>query len=178
MSPMMLCPTCWGVKCKLCMNSGTVPDVQLSSHFKLSEVVASQTAVRLKLSNNPTPEIIANLKRGLNELVEPVRDHFGPLHIDSGYRSFDVNKAVGGASASAHPKGWAFDVNALATGVTRKDIVEWLRKSTLAYDQVIFEGTWVHMALFDIQGRQRKQLLSMFAGTYTNYDPNDPRIIT
>lgn len=48
-------------------------------------------------------ELIKNLQR--------IRNHFGkPLTINSGYRCFSHNKAVGGTSGSKHKQGKAADI--------------------------------------------------------------------
>ena len=186
----MLCPYCWGNRkaldggiCTVCHSAGVIEDKQLSEFFKLSEMLASQTAVRNCLSNYPSNEVIGNLTKLAKELLDPIRVHFGPLHIDSGYRAPLVNKAVGGAPSSAHLQGWAADINARQASVTRKNIVDWVKGEELQYDQLIFEGTWVHISLFGPSSMQRRETLAMFpnrAGvpTYLQYDPKDPRILT
>jgi hypothetical protein len=105
--------------------------------------------------------------------------------MDSAYRCLALNTAVKGSTTSAHVAGWAGDINPVDPNVTRKAIVDWIIASSLAYDQVIFEGTWVHIALFDRPGvQQRKEALSMFPNPdshriqYIAYDPTDPRIST
>lgn len=188
----MLCPHCWGhtngpdfpvLPCVTCNGTGVVSDYQLSPHFKLSEMVCSQTAVRMSLSNNPSERVIENLTTLCSDLLEHIHDEFGALHIDSGYRSIAVNRAVRGADSSAHVQGLAGDINPLVGGVTRKHIVDWLIKSNLKFDQVIFEGTWVHVGIIGPKDEQRRQALAMFpdphsAPRYIPYDPTDPRVST
>lgn len=193
----MLCPNCWGLKtnglppmsnplpCVVCSGVGATADQQLSPHFRLSEMIRSATALRMGLPNNPTTQNIANLTQLCLGPLESLRTQFGALYIDSGLRVAAVNEAVKGSGTSAHPAGWAADINVMDPDVTRKSIVDWIVASDMEYDQVIFEGTWVHIALFDSTGtHQRKQALSMFPDPhfaklqYFPYDAADPRIST
>jgi len=184
--PNMLCPRCWGtkvvsqarLKCAYCNGSGTSADVQLSKNFALSEMLFSNTAIRKQIANDPTAEQVAYLKMVCDLLLEPVREKFGPIHVNSGYRSIGLNRSLGSASpTSVHPKAWAADFIPMAAGVTLKAVVEWIRKSNIVYDQVIYEGTWVHLSIYSPDKRQRKQELMMFGGKYFHYDPKDPRTV-
>lgn len=186
----MLCPGCWGTKkrdrgsCTTCAGAGTVDDVQLSPHFTLSELVRSQTAVRKALSNAPTPAHVAALRRLCLQCLEPVRAQFGALRVNSGLRLPAVNGSLAGsARRSAHELGWAADFVPADQGVSLKRAVDWVVASPLAFDQVIYEGTWVHLARFAPDGkRERKQALMMFpdkAGKskYAAYDASDARVL-
>jgi hypothetical protein len=178
--PNMLCPQCWGRKtsCAYCGKSGVVPDVRLSPHFTLSELVASQTAARKKIANVPTDDHRAHLTRLALECLEPIRLQFGPLHVNSGLRVAKLNKAIGGSTTSAHCAGWAADLVPIRAGITLKRIVDWVIGSSVPYDQIIYEGTWVHIARFNASGtKTRKQKLMMFGGKYAQYDATDPRVI-
>jgi zinc D-Ala-D-Ala carboxypeptidase len=191
----MLCPACWGSKtvpgarsrrkkCITCSATGACADRQLSPHFALSEMVRSQTALRKHLSNAPSDEHVANLVRLCKEILEPMRAQFGPLRVTSGLRLPAVNGSIAGAARrSAHEEGWAADIVPIKAGVTLKQMVDWVIASSLSFDQVIYEGTWVHVARFSPNGkREARQALMMFpnaAGkpTYSAYKPNDPRVV-
>jgi hypothetical protein len=86
------------------------PQLQLSPHFKLFEFVISETAERKAIYNRPSDEIIARLRTLCESILEPARQQLGPLHINSGYRSPELNAAIGGSSTSAHMIGYAADV--------------------------------------------------------------------
>jgi len=157
----------------------------LSPHFALSEILFSPTAVRDHIANDPDPAVNdeQHLARLCNDLLEPVRNEFDALHVNSGLRRPLLNAHIAGsASVSAHMFGWAADVVPIRNGVTLKAIVDWVIASNLRYDQVIYEGTWVHLALFAPNGTaQRKQALMMFPDAsgkpqYSPYLPNDPRV--
>ncbi len=179
----MTCPRCWGVSpfCDLCQKMGKLPDVQLTEHFKLSEFLQSQTAVQHRISNAPTPEHVASLKALCIDLLEPLRLWAGPIRVTSGLRLPTLNKAVGGSSnTSAHQTGNAADLNPLKK--TIKECMEWLRNSTLKYDQIIYEGTWLHVGrLNPLDQKQRLQALMMFPEkgkpVYAPYDPRDVRVV-
>lgn len=176
----MDCPKCWGKSktCAKCKGTGKVPDEQLSPHFRLSELLASNTAKSKGLDNDPSPEVLANLKRLCVEALEPIRAKVGPLKINSGYRSDAVNKAVGGSTTSAHSFGLAADLHPPAGC---KKLMNDIIVSGVKLDQIIFERTWVHVGYLNPKDKkQRGQNLSMFvvAGktTYEPFNPADPRI--
>ena len=153
--------------------------MQLSKHLSLSEVTRSETAKRKGISNMPTPEHLENFKLLAEKVFEPIREHFKvPIHISSGYRSKELNKAIGGSSSSQHLLGQAIDIDmdGSANGVTNKMVFDFI-KNNLSFDQLIFEfGTkdapdWVHVS-FESSGKQRKQVLrAVKQGTKTIYQP-------
>jgi zinc D-Ala-D-Ala carboxypeptidase len=176
----MECPKCWGKKkdCVKCNGTGKCADKQLSPHFKLSELLVSNTAKSKGLDNDPTPEIEANLKALCENVLEPIRAAVGPLKINSGYRSDPVNKAVGGSTTSAHSFGLAADLHP-ANGC--KKLMNDIIKTGVKLDQIIFEQTWVHVGYLNPKDKkQREQKLSMFRvngkTTYEPYNAADPRI--
>jgi hypothetical protein len=130
--------------------------MNLSPHFTLEELAFSQTAIHNGLDNSPPPVIQKNLKR-VAETLEQVRALVGkPVSVSSGYRSPAVNRAVGGAGKSAHVSGLAADIN--CPGVTPKQLANAIKASGIAFDQLIYEGTWVHIGLSD--GTPRQQVLT------------------
>ena len=181
MAMMMDCPRCWGKggSCLRCDGSGKEVDIQLSPHFKLSEMLNTPTGRSKGLANDPTPEIVENLRKLCVEALEPIRELCGPLKINSGYRSDAVNKAVGGSTTSAHSYGLAADLHPLK--VSWKECMDKTIAAKIKLDQLIFEHTWVHVGYAHpkVKG-QRGQLLTMFVKdgktTYEPYDPNDKRI--
>jgi zinc D-Ala-D-Ala carboxypeptidase len=188
----MLCTKCWGSKveddqssCVQCSGSGVLPDEQLSSHFRLGELLFSDTAMRQRIDNTPPLWVMGNLRSVACGLLDPIRDEFGAIHVNSGFRSPLVNAAINGSSkTSVHPLGLAADIRPCDPTVTRKMIVDFVIAAKLPYDQVIFEGTWVHVGRFGPDGKSmRGEALSMFPGPdgkphYGPYDPNDPRVST
>ncbi|OEZ68179.1 peptidase M15 [Janthinobacterium sp. HH103] len=140
--------------------------MNLSPHFGLAELVASQVATRQGIDNAPAPAIVANLTR-LAALLEQVRALVGaPIAISSGYRSPALNKAVGGAASSAHVLGLAADIS--TAKLAPKALALLIRQSDIAFDQLIYEGTWVHIAL-SASAPRRQVLTAKFAGGGVSY---------
>jgi hypothetical protein len=140
--------------------------MKLSEHLDLSEITRSDTAKRKGISNQPTPEHLENFKKLAENIFEPIRNHFKePIFISSGYRSKELNTAVGGSLTSQHCSGEAIDIDmdGRSSTVTNKMIFEYI-KNHLNFDQLIFEfGTdsnpdWVHVS-YESTGKQRKQVL-------------------
>jgi zinc D-Ala-D-Ala carboxypeptidase len=121
--------------------------MKLSDHFNLEEMVFSSTAVRRGIENTPSAEIVTNLMI-LSEGLEKVRSQVlgnRPMHIDSGYRSPQLNEAVGGAQNSAHMTGFAADFICAEFG-NPSSICSAIKASGIVFDQLIQEGTWVHLS--------------------------------
>jgi hypothetical protein len=133
--------------------------MNLSPHFTLEELTHSQQAVRARIDNTPnTPqraclELIANL-------LEDVRQLLGhPIQISSGFRCNKLNSLIGGAKNSQHVLGLAVDFICPGYG-TPKEICQTLLASGLKFDQMICEGTWVHLSL-EVRGQpMRNQVLT------------------
>jgi zinc D-Ala-D-Ala carboxypeptidase len=120
---------------------------RFSPNFTLAELTVSQAAARAGLRNTPTGTALDNLAR-LSAFLEQVRHllYNSPILVSSGYRSPAVNNLIGGSFKSAHMQGLAADFISPKYG-RPKAIAEAIRDSSLQFDQVIFEGTWVHVAI-------------------------------
>lgn len=152
----------------------------LSENLSLSEVVKSNTAKRLGIDNNPTPEHLENLKLVAKHIFQPIREHFKkPINVSSGYRSKALNDATPGSSpTSQHCTGEALDLDQdeMNTGITNKMVFEFV-KNNLNFDQLIWEfgndqnPDWVHVS-YESTGRQRKQILkAVRVNGKTTYKP-------
>ncbi|BDC46011.1 D-Ala-D-Ala carboxypeptidase family metallohydrolase [Paraburkholderia terrae] len=132
----------------------------LTTHFTLEELTISQTATRRGIDNTPSPAAVDNLKK-VAALLEQVRTLLGtkPVLVSSGYRSPGVNAAVGGASNSRHLLGLAADFTCPSFG-SPKAICKEIAESELAFDQLIFEGAWVHIGLPPDNTPSRRQILT------------------
>jgi len=69
--------------------------MNLSKNFTLQELTKSDTAVRKGIDNNPNSDQIAKLQLLCENILQPVRDHFGPVVVTSGYRSPQLSVAIG-----------------------------------------------------------------------------------
>lgn len=115
--------------------------MQLSDHFSLSEFERSATARRLHIDNRVPESLIPNLRRLCQQLLEPLRQHFGePITISSGYRCPALNEAVKGTRRSYHLQGRAADIP------FRSDWFDYIRDH-LPHTELIDERTWIHVAL-------------------------------
>jgi hypothetical protein len=135
--------------------------MRLSEHFKLDELIASQTAARRRIDNTPSAAIVEALRQTA-EAMEAVRSLLGdrPITISSGYRSAALNRAIGGARNSAHVRGRAVDFYCFGFGASI-DVCRAIAGSGVPFDQMIEEGTWVHLS-FD--PKLRRQILTKAPG--------------
>ena len=126
--------------------------MQLSKNFSLNELTKSDTALRHDMDNTPPPEAIECLRALCDNVLQPVRDHFGKsVRVNSGYRHPDVNAKVGGSKTSDHCKGMAADIE--IAGVPNHELAQWIADN-LEYRQIILEfytrgvpdSGWVHVS--------------------------------
>ena len=121
----------------------------LTKNFSYQEMIKSSTAARLGISNDATREHVVNLVNLCNFILQPVREEFGPIRINSGYRSSALNKAVGGSKTSQHCNGEAADFE--SSRISNPELAAWVAKN-LDFDQLILEfydgkdphSGWVH----------------------------------
>jgi hypothetical protein len=132
--------------------------MKLSQHFTRAEFEFSQTATRFGLDNSIPPELMENAKRTA-ETMELVRAALGnrPIRVSSGYRSHALNTAIGGSEWSAHMKALACDFTCPTYGSVY-DTAEVLAAILDDYDQLIYEGTWIHLGLSE--GHPRREILT------------------
>ena len=106
----------------------------------------SRTAMAKGIDNTPSHEIMQNVMHCAGEM-ERVRELLNnhSIHVDSWYRCFDLNRAVGGSSKSAHTQGWAVDFVCPSFGTPREVCLK-LASTNLEFDQLICEGRWVHLS--------------------------------
>ena len=138
--------------------------MNLSKNFTLAEYTKSQTALRLDIDNTPNDDHLEAAKALFENVVQPIRDRFGPTVINSGYRGPALNEAVGGSSNSQHCRGEAVDIE--VPGVPNAEVAQWIVDHT-EFDQVILEfytpgipdSGWVHVS-YKTNGDNRKQVLT------------------
>lgn len=126
----------------------------LSKNFTLDELTTSDTAERLGISNKPDSIALDSLEQLAQKVLQPIRDQFGVVDINSGYRCPALNKAIGGASQSQHIFGEAADITCRAVDIFH--LAQWI-KDNLIFDQLILEPTWVHVS-YKRQGNRRQVL--------------------
>jgi zinc D-Ala-D-Ala carboxypeptidase len=149
--------------------------MKLSTNFSLSEMTKSQTAIRKDIDNTPTQEHINNLKYVAENLLQPIRDHFGkPVAVSSGYRSVALCEAIGSSSNSQHAKGEAADFE--IPGMDNKELGLWIRKN-IEYDQLILEfykdgepnSGWIHCSMVKDCEPRKSTLQAIKIGGKTQY---------
>jgi len=152
--------------------------MNLSKNFTLKELVASQTADRKGINNNPNEDQINCLKALCENVLQPVRDHYGKVvSISSGFRSEELCEALGSSKNSQHAKGQAADFEIF--GESNQLVCHWINEN-LDYDQLILEfwkgddepnSGWIHVS-YKKDGN-RKQMLRAFRNTFgkTQYEP-------
>ena len=136
--------------------------LRLSQNFWLSELTKSSTADRLGIENEPTTEEIVTLTVLTHHVLQPVRDKFGVITVNSGYRGPELNAKVGGSKTSQHCFGMAADFEQL--GTPNGEVAEWISKE-LDFDQLILEfytkgqpnSGWVHCS-FNKDGSNRRDI--------------------
>tara|TARA_Y100000356_G_scaffold62009_1_gene50531 strand:- start:117 stop:584 length:468 start_codon:yes stop_codon:yes gene_type:complete len=137
--------------------------MRLSKNFVLSEITRSNTATRLGITNEPSKKHLENMQVLITELIQPMRNALGPIRISSGYRSPQLNRAIGGSSKSQHCKGQALDLQFWKDGkMCNQEIYQWVLKSGLQFDQMIneFDFAWIHISLK--KEKNRKQVLEAY----------------
>ncbi len=126
--------------------------MQLTANFSLKELTSSDTATRKGLDNTPNETVTANLKTLCEQILQPIREHYGKsVKVNSGYRSPEVNASVGGSKTSDHCKGQAADIE--ITGVANGDLAKYIAEN-FKFTQVILEfytqgvpdSGWVHVS--------------------------------
>ena len=141
--------------------------MQLSKNFKLNEFTTSQTATRKGIDNTAPAPIIERLRMLANTL-EQVRTLLGDnsIRISSGYRCLALNRAIGSGDSSAHVQGYAVDFTCPNFG-TPKEVANKIAQSDIKFDQLIYEGTWIHLS---VDPRNRRDVLTAtFKGGKATY---------
>jgi hypothetical protein len=121
--------------------------VQLSKNFYLDEFLRSDAAARRGHVQRVSAGgvIGSNLTRLCRQVLQPLRDELGPVHVLSGYRDSKVNRWVGGSSTSQHCYGLAADI--VVTGCSPLEVCQWIHNHVM-YDQLINEfGQWCHVSI-------------------------------
>ncbi len=110
--------------------------MKLSRNFSLQEMIKSDTAIRLDIDNNPNADQVEKLKLLCENVLQPVRDHFGRVKVTSGYRSPELCAAIGSSVNSQHAKAEAADFEVI--GVDNAEVADWV-KMNCETDQLILE---------------------------------------
>ena len=138
------------------INLNQSKNIKLSENFTLYEFMRSDIATRINLhryQEQITEKDVLNLKRLCENILQPLRNYFKePINITSGYRSPQLNRAIGGAKQSDHMDGKAADIQTknltLAFG--------WI-KNNCKFKQLILEQSgykrWIHVSYDEFDNR-------------------------
>lgn len=129
-------------------------------NFTLAELTRSDTARRRSIDNHPGPEAVEHLQRLARQVLQPIRDRFGPVVITSGFRGAELNRLVGGSPRSHHRLGQAADLRPLRQEVRLVEVLCYVFHS-LPFDELVAEYLphgWVHVA-YGGAGEPRRRLL-------------------
>ena len=132
--------------------------MQLSRNFSLQELTKSDTAIRKGIDNEPNADQIEILKDLCENILQPVRDHFGRVKVTSGFRSPELCVAIGSSVNSQQAKAEAADFEVI--GTDNAELADWIHKN-LPYDQLILEfytpgepnSGWIHCSWIPDQPR-------------------------
>jgi hypothetical protein len=151
----------------------TDPADRISPHFRLSELTHSETASRLLIDNRfPSVQELRAAVYLCRNLMEVVRDRFGPFTPNSVFRGQELERALkkrrsDWVSKSQHTRGQACDIE--IPGLPNHDLALWIQ-AHLEFDQLILEcfnrregpnSGWVHVSLLPPgAGTNRRDVLS------------------
>ena len=132
--------------------------MNLSRNFTLQELIKSDTAIRLDINNNPNSGQIEKLRLLCENILQPVRDHFGRVKVTSGFRSEQLCIKIGSSVNSQHARAEAADFEVV--GTDNAELADWIYKN-LETDQLILEfytpgepnSGWIHASYVQFQPR-------------------------
>ena len=133
---------------------------KLSEHFTLGEMTVSN---HKEVYNIPSHEAIANLAN-LSKWLEVLRERVGtPIIINSGYRSPQLNRKIGGAANSNHLTGCAVDIRVLGMEQLLRYatiLLDYADESKQDFDELLIEknrygAIWLHFAVRQKDNRRK-----------------------
>ena len=139
----------------------------LSTNFSLEEMCKSSTALRKNINNSPNDLQVQSMTALCENILQPIRDEFGPFIVSSGFRSVALCEAIGSKATSQHAKGQAADFE--VPGVDNYELALWI-DTNLSYDQLILEyysggnSGWIHCSYVP-NGRKQKLTIDNYHGT-------------
>ena len=150
--------------------------MQLSDHFTLAEFTNSETAKKNGFIEqfNPSDKVIHNLTLLAQNVAEPIRYKFGSFSPTCAYRCERTNVAVGGAKASKHLTGQAFDETFIKGGknISGK-VFEWLLRTDGHWTKIIWEfgdndnPNWLHIEY--VEGAKKEVYYTFKKGVYVPF---------
>tara|TARA_R100000458_G_scaffold59929_1_gene72820 strand:- start:300 stop:770 length:471 start_codon:yes stop_codon:yes gene_type:complete len=154
--------------------------MRLSSNFTANEMCRSNTALRMGVANDPSPEELRCLGLLCTHVLQRLRNKLGAIRVNSAYRNKIINRAIKGSRNSQHIKGQAADIVLIRDGkMDNRLIFDAVIELDLDFDQMIWEfgGQWIHIS-YD-ENRNRKQILEAYKdeNNKTKYRKYPPKYI-
>lgn len=129
----------------------------LTPHFSLEELT-NTTYDKYRKNNFESASKLMGKMYQLAGFAERIREIIGhPLLVTSGYRTNELNQAVGGSSTSQHLLAEAIDI--VCPKLSTDQVFRKIILSDLKYEQIIIEenkagSKWVHISI----GSKKEQL--------------------
>lgn len=123
-------------------------NLPMAPNFKYVDFIKSSTASRFGIINIPNEYEWQSIERVAGNILQPVRNEFGPMVVTSGYRCVKLCIAIGSSPTSNHVKGEAIDFEPLDPSIPLVKIIEWIHIN-LPYRELIaefFPNGWIHAA--------------------------------
>jgi len=133
---------------------------KLSKNFTLEEMTRSMTATRKGWKNVPDDGARRALEALAVNTLQPIRNVLGRMNSLSGFRCERLNDYIGGAKNSQHTYGEADDF--YINGMTTLQVCQWVTENGIPFDQLIDEGTWVHIS-YSRNHNRREVLTAVFS---------------
>lgn len=133
----------------------------MAKYFTIGELCKSDVAVEKRIANTPDNTTIERMQALMEQCLDKVREMWGkPIGVNSGYRSAELNRAVGGANNSQHLRGEACDITT-GTKENNRKLFDLIVASDIPFDQLIDESgyKWLHISY--CKDYNRKQVLHL-----------------
>ena len=133
----------------------------MAKYFTIGELCKSDVAVEKRIANTPDNTTIERMQALMEQCLDKVREMWGkPIGVNSGYRSAELNRAVGGAKNSQHLRGEACDITT-GTKENNRKLFDLIVASDIPFDQLIDESgyRWLHISY--CKDYNRKQVLHL-----------------
>lgn len=126
-------------------------------YFSIFELCESATAKRKRIFNEPPASVKYNLTLLVDNILDPLRKAYGKaITVNSGYRSPELNRAIGGSPTSSHMQGQAADITGGSKEENRK-LFNLIQELGLPFDQLIDEKdcSWIHVSYRENNNRNQ-----------------------
>ena len=134
----------------------------VSQHFSFEELTASTALDRynkthdFNVKNHPSAAQYKNMKILCASFLEPLRDSYGPVRINSCFRTQLVNNLVGGSKSSLHLQGRAADIHCASWDMAFRYAGFFLQRFTkwgIGFDELFVcrrkstGSIWIHLGI-------------------------------